>query len=310
MVRRIVDEYSALEALFARVLPGPDGRAGEVGSRDAVEELRAALESRFSAEEDLYYPTIWALRPEYEDRLRSFIRAHHHFRGLIREITGLIESREMEEAFRLLEGLEHELARHETEEEDALHALDREIQIDESGAARFERSSGSSRGGYTGRRRVVSRIAGVAAAAAALILLPFVFSELRGPGVDDPTALADSILREIALNHSKNQKVEFSADDYPGLREQMDRLDFTLLSPRRISGRELQMLGGRYCSLQGRLAAQIKLEDEAGRVLTLYQTSFSGGFEGLSEQRRELDGIQIRIWREGDLLFGLAGPEI
>jgi len=70
------------------------------------------------------------------------------------------------------------------------------------------------------------------------------------------------------------------------------------------------MLGGRYCSIQGRLAAQIKLEDEAGRVLTLYQTRFSEAFEGISEQRCELDGIQVRIWREGGLLFGLAGSEI
>ena len=164
--------------------------------------------------------------------------------------------------------------------------------------------------GYTGRRRIASRVAGVAAAAAALILLPLVFPGLRGAGVEGPEALAGSILREIALNHSKNLTVEFSADGYPGLREQMGKLDFSLRPPRRLSGGGFQMLGGRYCSIQGRLAAQIKLEDEAGRVLTLYQTDFSEDFEGLSEQRRELDGIQIRIWREGGLLFGLAGSEI
>ena len=70
------------------------------------------------------------------------------------------------------------------------------------------------------------------------------------------------------------------------------------------------MLGGRYCSIQGRLAAQIKLEDEHGSVLTLFQTNFDERFDGLTEVQRELDGIRIRVWREGDLLFALAGSEI
>ncbi|MBJ20120.1 MAG: hypothetical protein CL933_11975 [Deltaproteobacteria bacterium] len=155
------------------------------------------------------------------------------------------------------------------------------------------------------RRRFRHRCA-VAVAAAALILLSVFFRDLQGGDFD---ALAGSILREVALNHSKNLEVEFAAAAYPQLREQMAELDFPLRAPQRLAEAGLRMLGGRYCSIQGRLAAQIKVENEDGRMLTLYQASFDEHFEGLPELQREQGGVQIRIWREADLLFALAGFE-
>ncbi len=131
MVSRIADEHRALDALFARALSRLNGNVGELESRDAVEELREALESHLSAEEDLYFPTVWALRPEYKDRFRSFIRAHHRFRGLIHEITGLMDSRETEEAVHVLERLKDEFGTHEAGEEDAIDSLDQEILDDQ-----------------------------------------------------------------------------------------------------------------------------------------------------------------------------------
>ncbi len=169
----------------------------------------------------------------------------------------------------------------------------------------------SSTHGSQGRRRFASRLLGATTAVAALVLLTFVLPALRSDPVARPEALAGSIAREIALNHVKNLTVEFPAEGYPGLREQMGKLDFSLRSPEHTGGGgAFRVIGGRYCSIQGQLAAQIKLEDGAGRLLTLYQTDFSEDFEGLSMQQRELEGIQIRIWREGDLLFGLAASEI
>ena len=102
-------------------------------AQDAFGGLRAALESHLSAEENLYFPTIWALRPEFKGRLRAFIRAHHHFRGLAEEIAGLMASDETEEATHVLERLRHEFGRHEGGEEDTLRSLDQEILADETG---------------------------------------------------------------------------------------------------------------------------------------------------------------------------------
>ncbi len=113
--------------MFATALTLLEGDGRELQARDAFEELRESLDAHLTAEENLYFPTIWELRPEFKDRLRAFIRAHHHFRGLIQEIAGLMESCETEEAQFVLERLRHEFGRHEGSEEDALRSLDQEI---------------------------------------------------------------------------------------------------------------------------------------------------------------------------------------
>ena len=132
VVKMIADEHRALDRLFARALTLLEGGRPDLQARDAFEELREALESHLAAEENLYFPTIWALRPEFKDRLRAFIRAHHHFRGLVQEITGLMDSREAEEATHVLERLKDEFGSHEGGEEDALRSLDQQILHDES----------------------------------------------------------------------------------------------------------------------------------------------------------------------------------
>ena len=127
MVREIADEHRALNRLFATALKLLEGDASELEAADAFEELREAMESHLAAEENLYFPTIWALLPDFEVRLRAFIRVHHFFRGLLQEIEGLMDSGEGEEATYVLARLRHEFGRHEGGEEDALRSLDQEI---------------------------------------------------------------------------------------------------------------------------------------------------------------------------------------
>lgn len=124
---KIADEHRALDRLFATALEWLEGDASERTAGDAFENLRETMESHLAAEESLYFPTIWALLPEFNDRLRAFIRAHHHFRGLLQEISGLMDSGEEEEAKFVLERLRHEFKRHEGSEEDTLRSLDQEI---------------------------------------------------------------------------------------------------------------------------------------------------------------------------------------
>ncbi len=131
-MKKIADEHRALDRLFSKALTLLEGDDRGFQARDAFEELREALESHLAAEEDLYFPTIWALRPEFKERLRAFIRAHHHFRGFIEEITGLMDSHETEEATHVLERLRHEFGIHEGGEEDTLRSLDQQILYDES----------------------------------------------------------------------------------------------------------------------------------------------------------------------------------
>lgn len=81
-----------------------------------------------------------------------------------------------------------------------------------------------------------------------------------------------------------------------------------------IAGAEL--LGGRYCSIQGGIAAQLRPRDAQGHIQTLYQTRYDAArlgpvpdlAKGESPVRLMARGVVVRIWRDGGVLFALTVP--
>jgi len=122
-------------------------------------------------------------------------------------------------------------------------------------------------------------------------------------------SLTEVIAEEIARNHHKQEKVQFVARDYAELRKKMSKLDFPTIASARIDPKRLRLLGGRYCSIRGQTANQIKLRDEKGRIHTLYETRVSDALAGFTEGELQIDGLRLSIWRESGLLFGLASPQ-
>lgn len=119
---------------------------------------------------------------------------------------------------------------------------------------------------------------------------------------------SDWVLRashEVALNHQKQLETEFSATDFATLRTQMGKLDFVLTAPARLSSADLHVVGARYCSIQGHLAAQVKLADGKGRRYTLYQTQGTYAND-LGEMRTTVNSVDILLWNEAGSLFALA----
>jgi len=112
--------------------------------------------------------------------------------------------------------------------------------------------------------------------------------------------------QEIALNHAKQLALEFETDNYIDLDAMMTKLDFQLLASNNTQLNHLKMLGARYCSIQGGLAAQVKLVDEKGIRYTLYQTALTPELKSMELNKTYLDGIEIFQWRENGLFFGLA----
>lgn len=169
-----------------------------------------------------------------------------------------------------------------------------------------------------GRDRWARRAAmgGILAAAAAVLVLA-----LR-PGGLPAHPSAQIIAEEIALNHRKDLAVEFTTSAYPELAGHMEKLDFVPAD----AGDDYRLIGARYCSIQGRIAAQLKLSDDTGGVHALYQTRWDDRYDRLldgqsgaprdipsdreteirSGIRIDLDDVEVRLWRQGDLLFGLA----
>lgn len=114
--------------------------------------------------------------------------------------------------------------------------------------------------------------------------------------------------REIARNHHKNLAVEFAVAGYAELGAQMDKLDFTLVEPAALQARGFRLLGGRYCSVQGHLAAQLKVADPHGQVHTLYEAREVETLAAVPEGEVAADGVRVRVWREAGLFMGLASP--
>lgn len=120
-------------------------------------------------------------------------------------------------------------------------------------------------------------------------------------------SVTERVAQEVAMNHNKALTVEYPTNSYEVLSQQMDKLDFTLRAPSEALQQGLALVGGRYCSIQGQLAAQIKLSDSDGRIYTLYQTHSGEELKGINAGQLQLDQVDIQLWQEQGLLFALAG---
>lgn len=164
-----------------------------------------------------------------------------------------------------------------------------------------------------------SRRTGVMMSAAAGIALAFVLGwwlavslTVQQPGEVD---LLARIADEVAANHLKKQPVEVHAEDLPTLRAWFTELDFQLVESPLIAAADLDLLGGRYCSIQGGIAAQLRLHDADGARRTLYQSRYDRARHGPIPDRlageppreRTARGVPVRLWREHGVLFALAG---
>jgi len=144
------------------------------------------------------------------------------------------------------------------------------------------------------------RRSALAVASIMVAVLLFIVSGQNDVGI------AERVAQEVAMNHNKALAVEYQTDSYDVLSQRMNKLDFKLRAPTAAFNEGLALIGGRYCSIQGELAAQIKMVDETGRVYTLYQTRSNEMLQVINADRIQSAQVNIRLWREQGLLFALA----
>ncbi|MEM7583155.1 MAG: hypothetical protein AAF560_07230 [Acidobacteriota bacterium] len=122
--------------------------------------------------------------------------------------------------------------------------------------------------------------------------------------------LADRVVAEVAMNHRKDLAVEVAVADYEQLQPALDKLNFEVAPPMAQQAAGYQLVGGRYCSIQAQLAAQLKIRHlQTGRVATLYVTELSPELASLPGQQRTDDGVTVELWSQGELLYALAHAE-
>ncbi len=127
-----------------------------------------------------------------------------------------------------------------------------------------------------------------------------VLAALLGVFAQSPAAKLGA---EIAHNHARGLEPEFETASYEELTERMHRLDFAVRAPNRLAARGFRLVGARYCSLDGRIAAQLRLVDARDETLTLYLVRSGHRMEAA---RRRHSGVAVELWQEGELTYGLA----
>ncbi len=121
--------------------------------------------------------------------------------------------------------------------------------------------------------------------------------------------IAARVLAEVAMNHGKQLDAEIASGDVAVVAAALDRLDIPLRPPGQWPAR-YALLGGRYCSIQGGLAAQLRLRDqETGELHTLYATRLTSDLETVVDTATTYDNVGITFWRDRDVFFALAGGD-
>ncbi|MEM6755582.1 MAG: hypothetical protein AAF586_00305 [Planctomycetota bacterium] len=143
-------------------------------------------------------------------------------------------------------------------------------------------------------------VAGLAAVIA-LVLGIGIFNSR--PTHEDITALAHT---EIALNHRKQLDSEWETHDIGVLRRTMDKLPFNLRLPDGPAWAGYQLIGGRYCSIDGELAAQLRVTGPDGKPCTLYVLADVPALDGIDTAGTSLGDVRVETWRSRGLLYGLA----
>ena len=118
-------------------------------------------------------------------------------------------------------------------------------------------------------------------------------------------------IEEIAYNHNKNLNPEIVSSSLKEIRKYLTKLDFALVLSEALPANEWELLGGRYCSIQKKLAAQLRLRNRKNNIIyTWYQVSDVHASINIKEPYESYkDGVKVRIWVEKGIMHCLAGVE-
>ena len=149
-------------------------------------------------------------------------------------------------------------------------------------------------------------------AMAAVLLVALTAGIYLGVIKNNKSNIPQLIAEEVAHNHLKMKPLEVAGGSLNDVRVYFDKLDFSLTSSSFVANNNLQLLGGRYCSIQGETAAQLQMKDEkTGSTHIVYQAPYDKDMfaelphlqEGQQPVRTFVNGIAVDVWVEKGVLF-------
>lgn len=125
------------------------------------------------------------------------------------------------------------------------------------------------------------------------------------------------IVAEVVKNHSNLKPLEVTSDKLVSVSSYFDGLSFSPYSSKFESVASVlntSLIGGRYCSIQGNTAAQLRMQSSEGVFSTLFQTNETNLFSDIPAMTDQntikefKDGFEVQIWREKGLLMVYVKP--
>lgn len=113
-------------------------------------------------------------------------------------------------------------------------------------------------------------------------------------------------LNEAAMNHSTRLKLEFKSSDITEINQSMSQLQFAVALPVELSS-QLTLQGARYCTINGELAAHLKLVDKlSDKQMSLFMTRSVDDLQSINTTHDRIDGVNVKLWNESGLFYALA----
>jgi len=147
------------------------------------------------------------------------------------------------------------------------------------------------------------RVVGLALAASVLLmsLVALVHKNILN------TQTTDVVLREAALNHSSKLQMDAEGESLAELQNKLQELPFDIELPESELFQQLALVGGRYCTISGNLAAHIKLANpETSEQYSLFLTPVAENLKTLESHRDELFGVDVKLWQEKNVVYAFA----
>ncbi len=143
-----------------------------------------------------------------------------------------------------------------------------------------------------------------------LILMVFTMPYLVGPTYNAQQRIA----HEVLTNHLHVKPLDISTGSIAEVQTYMDKLNFNPKLSAHLLNTKAQLIGGRYCTLQGVIAAQLKLKMPSGEVITYYEAAYDknrfGPLPNAENNEQPIivneNGFTMRMWQESDLVMVTA----
>ena len=121
-VRQMSDQHRNIRAIHGSIR-GALERGGVQDTRAALDRLQSAMDAHFTLEDEVFFPALHGLRPEFADSLEALSREHAGFSEELRKLGAGLEASDVEAFQSGFDVYAEALAAHERREEQIVATL-------------------------------------------------------------------------------------------------------------------------------------------------------------------------------------------